>query len=519
VIGEYERAFYGSQYASMAPLFEHYRIGLWMPEVGGRVDWHAEDHEQTMLALGLSSKREVTRTRIRVRTAMAAQTLEQGRYLGGRPPYGDRLGDARPHPNKAHAAWGRRAHKLEPDPETAPVVTWMFAQRLAGHSAARITRALNDAGVPCPSAADPARNPHRTGVAWTLRTVAAILANPRYTGLQVWNRQRTDFDLADPADTSLGHRQVQRWNLPEGWVISKRPAHAALVSEADFIAAQDAAAPRGPAGPAVRRYLLAGLLACGRCGRRLESAWSNGRPAYRCRHGHTSAVSPDSGRPRNTYVREDQVLPHLAAIAILLAGPAGKSGRRNRSLLKVTGPADTAALIDQLRADGVVLTCDPGDRTLRADGHDAPSVTIGRDAVRDVQIRMICMPVSLVGRTTLSLTCFDGHPDHHQGALLRKDLRSWAVTAPRGSTRRAAGAPASGSPGSCASPGCRPGRRSGGRRTTIPDPAAATRADRGRRDFTADASRLNTGGGLRATSETYMIIVRPPFSQHSKFTH
>jgi len=46
---------------------------------------------------------------------------------------------------------------------------------------------------------------------------------------------------------------VQRWNLPEGWVISKHPAHPALVSEADFIAAQDAAAPRGPAGPAVRR--------------------------------------------------------------------------------------------------------------------------------------------------------------------------------------------------------------------------------------------------------------------------
>jgi hypothetical protein len=36
VIGEYERAFYGSQYASMAPLFEHYGIQLWMPEVGGR---------------------------------------------------------------------------------------------------------------------------------------------------------------------------------------------------------------------------------------------------------------------------------------------------------------------------------------------------------------------------------------------------------------------------------------------------------------------------------------------------
>jgi hypothetical protein len=97
--------------------------------------------------------------------------------------------------------------------------------------------------VPCPSAADPGRNPHRTGAAWTLRTVAAILANPRYTGRQVWNQQRPDFDLVDPANTTLGHRQVQRWNLPDGWVISRHPAHAALVSEADFIAAQGAALP------------------------------------------------------------------------------------------------------------------------------------------------------------------------------------------------------------------------------------------------------------------------------------
>jgi hypothetical protein len=39
----------------------------------------------------------------------------------------------------------------------------MFAQRLAGHSVARITRALNDAGIPCPSAAD--RDGTRTGPA------------------------------------------------------------------------------------------------------------------------------------------------------------------------------------------------------------------------------------------------------------------------------------------------------------------------------------------------------------------
>jgi len=134
VVGEYERAFYGPQYAAIAPLFEHYGVQLWMPEVGGRVNFAAEGDEQLMFALGLQSKREITRTRIRVRTAMAAQARDQGRYLGGRPPYGYRLADVGPHPNKAHAAWGRRAHRLEPDPDTAPVVRWMFAQRLAGHS-------------------------------------------------------------------------------------------------------------------------------------------------------------------------------------------------------------------------------------------------------------------------------------------------------------------------------------------------------------------------------------------------
>jgi site-specific DNA recombinase len=88
VIGEYDRAFCGAQYAAMAPLVEQYAIQLWAPEAGGRIDHSAEQHEQLMLALGWQSKREITRTRARVLTALAAQTREQGRYLGGRPPYG-----------------------------------------------------------------------------------------------------------------------------------------------------------------------------------------------------------------------------------------------------------------------------------------------------------------------------------------------------------------------------------------------------------------------------------------------
>ena len=107
---------------------------------------------------------------------------------------------------------------------------------------------------------------------------------------------------------TLGHKPVQRWNLPGGWVISNRPAHPALVSEDGFVAAQDVHAARGPVPqdePVLRRYLLAGLLASGRCGRRMESAWANGKPAYRCRPGRTSVMAPDPARAENTYVRVD----------------------------------------------------------------------------------------------------------------------------------------------------------------------------------------------------------------------
>jgi site-specific DNA recombinase len=382
VVGEYERAFYGSQYALMAPLFDHYGVQLWMPEAGGRVNFQAEGDEQLMLALGVQSKREITRAKIRVRTAMAAQARHQGRYLGGRPPYGYRLADAGPHPNKAHAAWGRRAHRLEPGPDTAPIVRWMFAQRLAGHSLARITRALNDAGIPCPSAADPDRNPHRSGQAWTLFTVRAILANPRYTGRQVWNRQATSHELIDPANTGLGHREVQRWALPDGWVISTRPAHPALVSEEDFIAVQGLRAERDDTGTApARQYLLAGLLRCGICGRRLESCWANNRPAYRCGHGHTSATTPDPARPKNTYIREDRILPHLPTLHARLTAAAPAGGRRRRRTrrgIDIPHALSDADMASDLHAREITLTYDPRTATLRADIPGAVTIGIGR---------------------------------------------------------------------------------------------------------------------------------------------
>jgi hypothetical protein len=212
----------------------------------------------------------VLRARYRVLAAMRNQAVDQGRFLGGRPPYGYRLVDAGPHPNQAHARWGRRLHQLDADPATAPYVRWMFAQRLAGVSVAGIARMLNERGVPCLSDVDRQRNPHRSGHAWTLRTVAAILSNPRYTGRQVWNRQNSGAIDA----------MARGWNAPQEWAISTKRSHPALVSDDDFVAAQAIRATRPTQDRQSARLSARGPVKCGFCGRRLDSHWANGRPGY-----------------------------------------------------------------------------------------------------------------------------------------------------------------------------------------------------------------------------------------------
>jgi hypothetical protein len=182
VIGEYERAFYGDQFNAVLTALQEQGVQLWLPEADGPVDLDDPVHQALMLLLGSQSRREVLRARHRVLAAMHIQTCVQGRFLGGRPPYGYCLADAGPHPNRAHASWGRRLHRLEPDPATAPWVRWIFQQRAIGRSVAGIARELNDRGVPCPSSADPVRNRHRTKHEWIVRTVVGILENPRYMG-------------------------------------------------------------------------------------------------------------------------------------------------------------------------------------------------------------------------------------------------------------------------------------------------------------------------------------------------
>jgi site-specific DNA recombinase len=138
--------------------------------------------------------------------------------------------------------------------------------------------------------------------------VAEILANPRYTGRQVWNRQRTDHNEARPGDKRSSRGAIRRWNPRDEWVISTRIVHPPLVSETNFVRVQSITAVPTPADGRDRRYLLTGLVVCKMCERRADAHWLHGRAGYRCRHGRTSANPSTGGRPKPLYLREDKLL-------------------------------------------------------------------------------------------------------------------------------------------------------------------------------------------------------------------
>ena len=163
----------------------HYGVELWVPEVGGAVDPGSEAHDLVMSLYGGMSKGERNRIKTRVRSAMAAQAAIEGRFLGGRPPYGYRLADAGPHPNPAKAATAssctgsrptrsRRRSSSASSASTSPAAGSTRSPRVSTATASRRQRRTTRSATGIARAAGP----------WSKRAVRAILANPRYTGVR-----------------------------------------------------------------------------------------------------------------------------------------------------------------------------------------------------------------------------------------------------------------------------------------------------------------------------------------------
>jgi DNA invertase Pin-like site-specific DNA recombinase len=315
VIGEPHRAFYGNQFSLIFPLFVHYGVELWVPEIGGPIDPRSDVHDLIMTIFGGMSKGERNRIRIRVSSSMTTQARNGSRFLGGRPPHGYLLADAGPHPVPAKAAAGQRLHILARNSETAPDVVRIFTEYDAGYGYKAIAEGLTADGIPCPSEYDPARNSHRHRKGWQPSTVRAILTNPVYTGRSVWNRSRREEVLVDVDNVALGYDTRMRKNDPSAWVYSEKFTHEPLIGQKLFErvelkirSAGGSNDERSKRSDAERVYPFRDHLRCAICGRKMEGSVSNGHRRYRCTYRRQFKEINQIEHPTTLSVREDALM-------------------------------------------------------------------------------------------------------------------------------------------------------------------------------------------------------------------
>lgn len=358
VVGEGTRCWFGNQFSLIAPKFEAYGVDLWVPELGGKYDPRNSSHKMLMSVLGGMSESERQHVQARVRAAMDAQVINEGRQQGGRTLYGFVMADGGPHPNPRKATEGYRLRIMAIDEPAAEVVRRIFAEYLAGMGDRAIANGLNRDSILCPSAYRPEQNPHRLADGWQDGTVRAILTNPRYTGYAVFGRSTKHEVLLDPDDVAAGHVVKFRPASPDRIVRSRKPAHPEIVSVETFTQTQLMRRSRAAGGLAARRklergpratkrtYIFRGRVRCGLCTRRMESAPRKAM-YYRCPARSLVPGSPLlATHPKNVYLPEQPVLTTLndwlghvfarenrddtvAALVASQAVPVATSGRDN----------------------------------------------------------------------------------------------------------------------------------------------------------------------------------------------
>ncbi|WP_134004934.1 recombinase family protein [Kribbella sp. VKM Ac-2566] len=335
VVGEATRCWFGNQFSLTWPKFDRYGVSLWIPSLGGRFDAENTVHDMAMTITGGLSKSERQHVQRRVRAAMAAQVLIDGKHQGGRAPYGYQVVDAGPHPNPRKAQEGYRLRVLAVDEVAAPVVERIFALYLEGVGHKGIAQLLNAEHIPCPAAHTPHQNRHRAGDGWQGSTVRAILCNPRYTGYAIYGRWQKVEELLDPDDVAAGHVVRYRRSPSSKIVRSREPAHPAIVSVEAFTRVQFEMSARAGASMSERAqatrtrvasshtYVLRRRIQCTICGRRMEGSHRSHATFYRCRARSLAPGSPAlQDHPPNVYLREDHLTGKINAWIARLFDPA-----------------------------------------------------------------------------------------------------------------------------------------------------------------------------------------------------
>ena len=114
----------------------------------------------------------------RIQQAGRLLSVQNGNYLGTKPPYGFK---------KTHYKEGKNdCYSLEPIPEEARVVKLIFEMYRDGYGSHKIARTLNDMGVKT-----------QRGNKWSAESLKKMRTNEHYLGKVVWNKRQNTRTIED----------------------------------------------------------------------------------------------------------------------------------------------------------------------------------------------------------------------------------------------------------------------------------------------------------------------------------
>lgn len=213
------------------------------------------EYDEEYFEFGLfMSRREYKTINRRLQNGRVA-SVKEGKYAANRAPYG----------YLRKKLDGEKGYTLIPDANTAPIVKMIFSLYARGEQrpdgttvemgTAKIVRKLN--GLKIPSAG---------GKTWTVSTVQGMLCNPAYIGKIRWNARPTKKRLVDGQIVKERPREK-----PENWILADGRQES-LIDARTWEAVRRKLNNHPDRSCAKNREIanpLAGLVLCGKCGRRM----------------------------------------------------------------------------------------------------------------------------------------------------------------------------------------------------------------------------------------------------------
>jgi DNA invertase Pin-like site-specific DNA recombinase len=204
--------------------------------------------------------------------------INQGIYLGGRPPFGYKKA-----PDDKH--------KMIIDESAAEIVRQIFNWALEGKSISSIVRLLNINKIKSPGSYKYEQDifKHKDLIGngqWSVRTVSWILANETYTGTLIQGKTKSG---------NIYGIHKRQYLDPVEWV-KKENAHQAIISHEVFeevrkvLTRETADIPQKSIEPYTPN-LFKGKIFCVHCGGRLDRKKSRNKYTYRCTANY---IFPDS---------------------------------------------------------------------------------------------------------------------------------------------------------------------------------------------------------------------------------